>query len=324
MNVSGTATPASLYWAGVGGTGTTNWDVTTSANWINGASSSTFYNLDGVTFDDRGNGNVNLTVSVAPSNTVFNIVNTNYIVSGLGQISGSGGLTVKGVGPNSMVTLNTANTFTGDTLVQNASLCGGNYDVGNYVNNMVLYAGGTPGNLVLAGGQFYNIGQINTHEVYQFARVTIKPGGSSITMRTRKSSAAPWFEISDFKREVGGTFDLGSQAYKSGVIAGVYITNTLITNGILGGWATIYQADWLVPTNGNHNTNTSADQPCYQYASYQTTLVCSKSILKDSWRRSMRHGKAATSLSGSNCRQNASRAGLRDRPRTGWLNQETR
>ena len=35
-------------------------------------------------------------------------------------------------------------------------------------------------------------------------------------------------------------------------------------------------------------------------------LACSKSILKNSWRRSMRHGKAAMSLSGSICRQNAS------------------
>ena len=109
------------------------WDVGSSANWTNTvtSSSSVFHNGDTVTFDDSATSfNVNITAPVQPSSvpsTVALFTNStghNYVISSSNGngIGGIGGLTVNSNDGGGSVTLQTANTYTGNTTVQSGTL----------------------------------------------------------------------------------------------------------------------------------------------------------------------------------------------------------
>lgn len=97
-----------------------NWDVSTSANWIKGNNPSVFNNGDEVLFDISGeNSNpVELKGSMSPASLSV-ISPLNYILNGTGTITGSTGLKKAGSGS---LTLNTDNNYTGNTDVYDGIL----------------------------------------------------------------------------------------------------------------------------------------------------------------------------------------------------------
>jgi autotransporter-associated beta strand protein len=110
--------PQNLVWVG---NGTTNsWDITNTADWFNGNDLVTFHTTDNVTFDDTGSDSpaINLTGTIAPGSMVVN-ASQNYTFGGTGAIAGTGSLTVTGT---NTVTINTTNTYTGGTTINNATV----------------------------------------------------------------------------------------------------------------------------------------------------------------------------------------------------------
>lgn len=116
-----TATPSrpsgTLVWLG---NNTAFWDTTT-LNWQYGGLSSAFQNGDSLVFGNSGdNPNVYLTQSVSPGNITVNSTTLNYAFGGIGAITGTTGLTFDG--NNTTLTMGMANSFTGQTLIQNGTL----------------------------------------------------------------------------------------------------------------------------------------------------------------------------------------------------------
>ncbi|HUO09284.1 MAG TPA: BNR-4 repeat-containing protein [Phycisphaerae bacterium] len=103
-----------------GGDGVT-WDTNTNSNWANGAGASKFHIADTVLFNDSNNNNYNVTINstVRPGSITVNNSAGNYIFSGTGGIAGTGSLTKSGTG---YLTLNTANSFSGGTIVNAGAL----------------------------------------------------------------------------------------------------------------------------------------------------------------------------------------------------------
>jgi fibronectin-binding autotransporter adhesin len=145
LDVVVTAVPA-LKWNGnVNG----DWNIAGTANWLNGASASTYTETAGegpfVNFDDTATGTtaVNLTTTVTPKGTTVNNTAKNYTFSGSGLIAGSAGLLKQGTGTLTLANSG-ANSFAGPL-----SIAAGTVQVG---------AGGTTGSL--GTGSVDNSGQL--------------------------------------------------------------------------------------------------------------------------------------------------------------------
>jgi autotransporter-associated beta strand protein len=128
-----------LVWSGTGNV----WDLNTSANWLNGSTASVFNYGDNVTFNDTGSANafVTLTGTYLSAGSVTLDGATAYNFVGTGSFAGPGRLIYKGSG---FVNLNIANTFTGGTIISNASAY-------LYVQNYAALGNG-PVTLAKAGG----------------------------------------------------------------------------------------------------------------------------------------------------------------------------
>jgi autotransporter-associated beta strand protein len=263
MTANGSPNPASLVWAGNGGGG--NWDVQLSQNWLSNAAPDVFYNLDTVTFNDSA-GSANATVSlpgaVSPGSVTVSNSGFTYnlgLSSDPGLISGTGGLTKNGSG---MAILNTANNYSGTTVVNGGALVLG---VSSANPNFILYNSVAPGNLVLGGGGVFMADNANITYRDNFNNLTINPGGSSVAMRNRASSSSYIFQCGNVIRNVGGTIDFANiQQKANSPQVGLLITNTTTANGILGGFATIFETDWVVPV--------ATGLGSIPYAAYQTNL----------------------------------------------------
>lgn len=133
-------TAANLVWSGTG----TDWDLNTTADWLNGAAASVFNFGDNVTFDDTPMAEqaVSLTYNFLSAGSVTVNASINYGFSGTGSFAGPGKLLFIGGGH---LTLNNANTYTGGTLISNATA----YLVLNNYNGL----GSGPVTLAKAGGQ---------------------------------------------------------------------------------------------------------------------------------------------------------------------------
>ncbi len=129
LTVAGTRPAASLTWVGDTANGAANsWDVITSSNWWNSNHLDTYHDGDTAYFTDAGtnfSGAINeptLDVAVNPAAVFFNTTNA-YTLTGYGSIAGSTSLTKSG---NGSLALQTANTYSGGTLVDGGVLSIGN------------------------------------------------------------------------------------------------------------------------------------------------------------------------------------------------------
>lgn len=148
-----TGTPGSLVWLGTPSSG---WDIVTTFNWTNAASTSTdvYFDGDSVSFTDLGVANQPvLNTNVQPGQVTFNST-SDYLLSGTGAITGSGGLSKSGV---STLTITTTNNYTGVT-----ALNGGTVSVNAVADGGVASplgaASSATGNLTFNGGKLQYTG----------------------------------------------------------------------------------------------------------------------------------------------------------------------
>ena len=118
LSASGQTPVGQVIWDGqVGGTNNGAWDTSTQ-NW---KGPTNFLGGDSALFDDTATGTTNVTATAAgvfPSSVIFANNTKNYAVSG-GSIGAGASLTLNGTG---MVTLSSANTYTGGTVVNAGTL----------------------------------------------------------------------------------------------------------------------------------------------------------------------------------------------------------
>ena len=116
-------TPKPLVWTGGDISLPTTWDRAVTINWLNGVTPSVFNIYDGVTFNSVGSTNpiVSLASTLVPGSVTVNTISNDYTfttTSG-GQIAGGAGLLK--LGTNTLF-LNTANTYSGGTVVSNGAI----------------------------------------------------------------------------------------------------------------------------------------------------------------------------------------------------------
>ncbi|MFT4176162.1 MAG: autotransporter-associated beta strand repeat-containing protein, partial [Luteolibacter sp.] len=164
---------AKLVWKG--GTGTTTWNVGSTASWFNNGVASTFANGDTVRFDLSGDSStaVNLVGTLQPGAlTVYSP--TDYTFTGSGTFSGN--MTFLKSGAGSLVLPNT-HTYTGKTTIQDGAL-----EVnGNLQGSPVTVWGGTWGGAMAAGetgGRLTGTGQFGQPVTVRY-RGAIAPGTGS-------------------------------------------------------------------------------------------------------------------------------------------------
>jgi autotransporter-associated beta strand protein len=206
-------TAGTLYW-----TGNSNefWDTTTS-NWQYGSGATTFQNGDSLVFGNGGaNANVYLTKSVSPGNMTFNATNVNYGIGGIGSITGTTGLTFDG--NNTTLTIGVANSYSGQTTIQNGTLymsspgtLGSSNIVFNnatlastsYGNNAVLTSGGST--LTMAGNTF-SVAAGQTGTIIMAPSMTMGPVKGAGTMNMVATSTGTTTKAESLCGTWGGSF----------------------------------------------------------------------------------------------------------------------
>ena len=168
LTIAGARPAANLTWVGDTANGAANaWDILTSSNWWNSTHLDLYYDGDTVNFTDAGtnvSGTINeptLDVTVNPAAVTFNTTN-DYSLTGAGTVAGSASLTKSGSGS---LTLQTANSYTGGTVVNGGLLQLGNSGALGSAAGAVLTVtngasvdlngygiGNTPANPVTIGG----------------------------------------------------------------------------------------------------------------------------------------------------------------------------
>jgi autotransporter-associated beta strand protein len=120
LTVTGDGTIANLVWNNASGTG--NWSLKSAAdqNFTTGGGNEMFYNQDAVTFNGIAPGKVTLVGTLIPAAiTVDSAAGADYAFEGTGEITGEAVLTKLG---DSVLTLNTANSFTGGVYLDGGTL----------------------------------------------------------------------------------------------------------------------------------------------------------------------------------------------------------
>jgi fibronectin-binding autotransporter adhesin len=156
LTVPVTRAPAPVVWRGTGGT----WDVATSQNWLRSGLPDIFVGGDAVTFDATGSAAPAVTLATAlPVASLTVNSATNYSFSGVGSITGTGGITKSGTGT---LTINTTNDYTGPTVINAGVLAIDNLNNAGEPSSLGATTADAS-NLVLNGGTLRLIGtQTNT------------------------------------------------------------------------------------------------------------------------------------------------------------------
>ena len=152
LKINVTGGPANITW--VGNLNSNAWDIHTTQNWLNGASDF-FFNLDNVNFTNSGNHTVNIANGdVSPGSAIFSHTTGTYTVNGPNGISGNASVAITGGGT---VVMNSNNSYTGTTAVQNGTLVVGNSNAIPNTSALTLGNGATSGAVDLAGSERHRL-----------------------------------------------------------------------------------------------------------------------------------------------------------------------
>jgi fibronectin-binding autotransporter adhesin len=216
---------AALTWDG---TPTGNWDTTTT-NWKPSIGPDTNYvQTDFVTFDDSlaGTANVNLTTTLLPGSLTVNNSASNYIFSGTGKISGTGGLSKQGAG--TLVLDNSGlNDFSGGVIIT-----GGTLQIGNNDANGNLPLGSVADNGALIFNRSDNITVMSTIS----GAGTITQNNTNVLILSGNNTFTGTATVAQGTLQVGSTNGLG-----------------LATNVTVNSGATFDVGGFALFGNGNSN-----------------------------------------------------------------------
>jgi len=160
--------PALLTWTG--GSGGNTWDLLTTSNWLNGLTKDQFAPGDTVRFDNTGAPNPTVTQAgdLICAGLMVDATN-NYVLTGGGDVIGTGGLTKTNTGTLTISALN--NAFTGKTILAGGTLVVSELDAIGYPSPLGNPPGGST-NLVLSGSPTLRV----TGESYTDRGLTINAG----------------------------------------------------------------------------------------------------------------------------------------------------
>lgn len=129
---SGPVVARNLTWSGTAGNG--NWDVGTTANWLNNDVPTTYNQSDLVRFDDTATGttNVNLTTVLTPSSLIISNNLLTYTFGDSGYISGAVGLDKEGSG-TLILDEAPSDNYTGGVSIGSGTVQVGNNDTGGHL-----------------------------------------------------------------------------------------------------------------------------------------------------------------------------------------------
>jgi len=140
--------PTNIVW--LGNSTANNWDIENATNWLNVGTGSLDYFVpgDSALFSNQGGIHplVNITTTVYPGSVTINTT-SNYTFAGSGYIAGTGPLTVS----NGVLTVLTANTYTGPTILDGGVLSTTNIGASSFASGIGA-ATTDPGNLIFNGG----------------------------------------------------------------------------------------------------------------------------------------------------------------------------
>jgi autotransporter-associated beta strand protein len=218
VHVSGV--PAGLIWQGDGAANA--WNIGSALNWLNGVTPTSFLQLDTVTFNDAGSSSpaINLSGTLNPS--TINVTSSKaYSFSGTGKLSGAASLNKSGTGS---LTINTANDYSGSTVVTGGTLKAGQSSA----------LGDATGNTVISNGGTLDVNAINLGgEPVTIAGAGVGSNGALINGITTAQSNALRFVTLSGDSTFGGTGRWDIRANPTGSLTGNgYNLNKTGTNDI--------------------------------------------------------------------------------------------
>ncbi len=277
-----------LIWTG---NGSSNWQLGGPSDWqLSSAATATTYQSttgveDAVVFDDTAIGSKTISLSsgtVSPPRVTFNnSAGGDYVINGPGAIGGSGSVFVNS---NGVVTLNTANTFTGGVTVSNGN-ASGTLNIGHDtaigtgaltlgLNSTIDAAGAahslTNNNAINVNGDFTFTGSNNLNLGTGPMAITFNPGNAPEANpgATNSTGTTSTFNVAAGTLTIGGTVNgPGVSIVKTGggklVFTGAvnHSQTTIIHNGELvtsGSLGTINQNIQISPystDNGSFTVN---------------------------------------------------------------------
>ena len=166
------------------GDGTANvWDLSTTSNWLDGASRSVYRDGAHALFDDTGSNNlpVNLTGALEPDSVSVS-ANKNYVFGGSGSLDGPMALFKSSPGT---LTILTTNTYSGGTTISNGTIVLGN--IGANHNGLGV------GQITFAGGilEFNGVSGSTSPDYGGNTNALVVPAGQTGTIRVPQRFLSP-------------------------------------------------------------------------------------------------------------------------------------
>ena len=275
---------AKVSWNGSSNT----WDLQTTPAWTLSGNPVTFVANDSIAFDSTGvtNPTVKVVGTLPVSNMLFDTSNSNYTLSGTGNIGGIGSLTKNGAG---VLSLLTTNSFTGKTVVNAGTLevatiadAGANSSIGANTSvdpSALILSNATlrlPGTTALSTNKGMTLSGAND-------TINVKFTGSTFTVQGVITGTAnlvkTGFGILNLQKSANtfkgntivktGTLSLGDEtANTNGVNTGsITLENATLTMYSSTSTYTNFYSNIIVPTGMNATMNTDAR------CNYQGTLT---------------------------------------------------
>lgn len=201
-----------------------------------------------------------------------------------GVISGAGSLVQSGVGT---LTLAAANTYSGSTALQAAPLVLDFSAASSPASNILSSSSA----LSMQGSTLQLVGKASTTNAQTVNGLAITGGASLVTLSANATSNPLSLSVGAITRSTGATLNITNPAGTIGSANG-FITSSGNTSGIIGGWATVGNADWAVANASSGVTALAAYTNDTWADGNNTTVTTNSSPASDSTTNSLRFNNA--------------------------------